>query len=703
MPQTEVQERDGRYYFTDDDYKLELANARETVNGIEGTLRIDLLTQNLFVDTPQLSQKTRREAIAKSLQDRGHPITEIHLRKLEEGVIKFLAAQPKPQNGRVYITPSNLPPVPAVPEFFPLTDYGNAERLTAGHGKEIHYCSAWGKWLTWDGRHWEIDETGNIWRRAKQTIRMIYREAAQHLDSQVRKATADWAKSSEARNRIEAMVSLTESELDIGQRPDTFDADAWLFNVQNGTVNLRTGNLQAHDPADLLIKLTPVDFEPSATCPTFDKFLNQILPDEEVRKYIQKIVGYSLTGDTREQQINLWHGSGANGKSTLLGAILGILGDYGRQMAPDLLVIKKYDEHPTALADLFGARLAATVEIGEGKKLAEVLVKQMTGGERMKARFMKHDFFEWTPTHKIVLVANHKPIIIGADDGIWRRIDLVPFTITIPESERDKTLPERLRAEYPGILNWAIRGCLDWQAEGLGRPKTIQVANEEYRAEMDVLGSFIIDRCVTKPNCRVTVADLYEAYETWCQANKEISISKKEMTRRLAERGIAGSTEGHNKTRIYVGIGLVVPGTPTQAEMNLPDDKPKPPVGENADRCGHDSRLPHEDFRSSDKLETLSASVRNDIILTPTSGDWCLLTNADGTLAAAGEISVLEIVEKDGQEFIRYDFNGQTAYWPAEQCEPLPPQPANPCPVCLNATWYWQDGWQCRVCALEEV
>jgi len=437
-----------------------------------------------------------------------------------------------------------------------LTDLGNAERLVAGHGDDLRYCDAWGKWLVWDGGRWKIDDTGEVVRRAKLTVRAIYVEASRRADPQTRKAVARWALASESRARIDSMIALARTQDTVAVRPADFDADPWLLNCKNGTVDLSTGELRPHRRQDMLTKTTGIEYDPQAEAPLFLRFLERILPDPEVRRYVQKWSGYALTGVIREHRLPVWWGSGSNGKSTLIGALLGALGDYAKQMAPDILVVKQHDEHPTALADLFGARLVATIEVGEGKRLAEALVKQLTGGDRMKARFMRQDFFEWEPTHKIVLVCNHRPGVRGGDNGLWRRIDLVPFTVTIPEDEQDAELPEKLRSEYPGVLRWMVEGCLLWQAEGLGRPAAVREATEEYRTEMDVLGEFIAEQCVLKPSASVTVQDLYAAYTAWCEAEHEQPVSKKMFTQRLRDRGIASGRTPHHDARVYRGIGL---------------------------------------------------------------------------------------------------------------------------------------------------
>jgi len=255
------------------------------------------------------------------------------------------------------------------------------------------------------------------------------------------------------------------------------------------------------------------------------------------------------------------HGGGANGKSTFIAVLQAMLGDYAKQAAPELLVSRGGDHHPTELADLFGARLVASVEVDDGKRLAESLVKQMTGGDKMKGRFMRADFFEWTPTHKVFLAANHRPEIRGTDYAIWRRINLVPFNVTIPEHERDLKLLDKLRAELPGILNWVIEGCLAWQRDGLGVPQAIRDATAEYRAEQDALADFLADRCVEDSLAWATFGALYQAYLGWCEAAGVTPLSSQGFGRRLTERGFPQARRDVQGQRVRVrnGLGLLAP------------------------------------------------------------------------------------------------------------------------------------------------
>jgi len=481
-------------------------------------------------------------------------------------------------DGRVVITPieppttkeeaaPNAPPPNGVahdgteagtPQPFNRTEMGLAEVLVKLHGQDLRYCFPQASWRAWDGRRYRRDLTGEARRRAKATVRAIYAVAAKTEDDKQRASLVSFGQQMEKAAKVAAILTLAESEPGIPILPEDMDADPFLFNVLNGTVDLRTGQLRPHDRADTLTKLAPVAYDATAECPRFLAFLERVVPDEDVRAFLRRFVGYCLTGDTSEQCLAFLHGGGANGKSTLLGILLELLGEYGKQAAPDLLTHKTGDRHPTELADLFGARLVTSVEVDEGKRLAETLVKQMTGGDKMKARYMRGDFFEWAPTHKLVLAANHRPVIRGTDYAIWRRIHMVSFTVTIPESERDGRLPTKLRAELPGILNWSIRGCLEWQRDGLGVPKAVKDATADYRADQDVLGDFLAEKCIKDGQATVTAADLYKAYTEWCEVGNEKTLNKNAFGRALTERGFEAQ-KGSKGARIWRGLRLLAP------------------------------------------------------------------------------------------------------------------------------------------------
>ncbi len=435
-----------------------------------------------------------------------------------------------------------------------LTDLGNARRLVALHGHDLRYCFQLG-WLCWDGTRWVKDHVGEVERRAKQVIRFMYEEAARCEEETLRKAIAIHAKKSESEQRIKAMVSLAKSEPGIPATIDQLDRDRWAFNVLNGTLDLRSGRLREHRREDLITMLAPVEYDPEATCPTFDSFLGRIFSqNQHLISFVQRAIGYALTGDVSEQVLFFFHGPGSNGKSTLINAVLSTHGNYYAAIAaPGLLMMKRNENHPTELADLWGKRFIASVEVDQGKRFAEVLLKQVTGGDPLKGRFMRKDFFQFWPTHKIFIAGNHKPIIRGTDGAIWRRIHLVPFTVTIPDDEQDKKLPEKLESEKRGILAWAVTGCIAWQRDGLGTPEDVKLATAQYRAGMDTIGRFLEECCEINPEAESTVKELYQAYTQWCQESGEKPTTKNEFSQLMEERGFEPGRTG-KKGRYWKGL-----------------------------------------------------------------------------------------------------------------------------------------------------
>ncbi len=449
--------------------------------------------------------------------------------------------------------PGSSPDSPGTCRF---TDMGNAQRLINRYGPDLRYSYAQGRWYVWTGTHWGHDEGGAVVRKAKETVRAIFHEAAKARDKDAMEEVTKWALKSQGDARITAMIHLAQSDVPI--QPAEFDRDPWLFNVANGTINLKTGELHPHRREDFLTKMAPVSHDVLAGCPLFMSFLSAIMDDNQaMMAFLQRAAGYNLTGDISEQKVIVAHGGGANGKSTLITTLLRLMGDYAKQAAPDLLLAKKGETHPTELADLLGCRFVAGIEVDEGRRLAEALVKQMTGGDRMKARFMRQDFFEFDPTHKLWLAVNHKPAVRGTDHAMWRRICLVPFTVTITDDKKDKDLPAKLQAELPGILNWALAGCLAWQHGGLQSPDEVKNATNSYRDEMDVLAHWLDDCCVITPAARTPAGDLYTSYADWCGKGGEHPLPQRTFGLRLAERGYEQLRT--KVARFWKGVGLRLP------------------------------------------------------------------------------------------------------------------------------------------------
>jgi putative DNA primase/helicase len=430
------------------------------------------------------------------------------------------------------------------------TDLGNARRLVGLHGRDFRHCHPWSKDLVWTGRAWEEDRTAQLERWAKDTVKTMYALAAACPDEAERTALVKHALRTEDARRLRAMISLARSEPGIPVLPSDLDRDIWLLNCRNGTLDLRTGKLREHRREDLLTKLCPVEYHPEATCPIWERVLGEIFPatgdaaeasgSVEMIGFMQRSVGYCLTGDVSEQKLWIPWGTGANGKSLVINTILTMLGDdYATKASRDLFLSRKDDKHPTAMAQLFGKRLVACIESAEGSRLDEAMVKELTGGDPITARRMREDYWTFAPTHKAFLVTNHRPRVRGTDHAIWRRLCLVPFTVVFAPDRQDKQLPDKLRAELPGILAWAVRGCLDWTRNGLGVPGEVRIATADYRSEQDLIGSFIAECCVTgDPTYRSRASALYARFKAWCEAGGDRDVPRQQdFGAALTERG----------------------------------------------------------------------------------------------------------------------------------------------------------------------
>ncbi len=421
------------------------------------------------------------------------------------------------------------------------TDVGNGELFAQQHRETVRYCYGLKQWFVWDGQRWKPDDGGGMTLLAKATALSLYALAAQETDEHRRKVLARWAAESETERRLKSMVSLAQSEPGIAITADRLDTDLLLLNVQNGTLDLRTGILRPARREDFITKMAPVAYHPDTTCPIFDRMLDRLFGAvPAIRAYLHRIFGYVLTGLTIEQCFFIFHGKGANGKTTILSAILNLLGEYADASRPETFLVKHGDGGiPNDVAALAGVRFVISLESEKGKRLAEGLVKGLTGSDKMKARFLHKEFFCFDPRFKLFIGTNHKPTIVGTDDGIWRRVRCVPFAVQIPDTEKDKHLPAKLETERSGILNWLIAGCLAWQRDGLGEPLEILEATAAYRAEQDVLGVFLKDRCVLACAAKVLKKDLFEAYLTWCEESGEhYRLTMREFGKVLRERGL---------------------------------------------------------------------------------------------------------------------------------------------------------------------
>jgi putative DNA primase/helicase len=400
----------------------------------------------------------------------------------------------------------------------PRTDYGNAERLVVDHGGDLRFVGGRkGSWYFWDGQRWQRDDTDEVTRRTKSMVRAMLEEAARMPPGDARDALFKFAFASESATRIDAAIKLAASEPSIVARAEDFDADPFLFNLPNGTIDLRTGELREHRREDLLTKIAGVAYDPDAQRSRWLAFLEQALGgDADLIGFLQRAVGYSLTGDTSEQALFLLVGDGANGKTTFVETIAHVHGDYTVHADPATFMTRSGGGPRPDIARLRGRRLVVSSEVEADARFAEVLVKQMTGGEPLVARQLYREEVEFVPTFKVWIAANELPTIRSTGPAIWRRFRRVPFNHKVQRP--DKQLPAKLRAEAPGILAWAVEGCLRWQAEGLGVPDAVRVATEDYRASQDTVGAFLRDRCHLAEDAKTAPAALRDAYEGYARA-----------------------------------------------------------------------------------------------------------------------------------------------------------------------------------------
>lgn len=478
------------------------------------------------------------------------------------------------------------------------TDDANADLLIGLHGEDILFCPDWDKWLIWDGTHWAIDERLDIERLAADVPKYL-RGKASELTGKRSTLLAKMAqlqnqfplpdeygklqiRQKELQDKAEWLLKLSAKLEFTGKRysmlsaarhklvSSTKELNRWhfLLNANNGTINLETGELRQHAREDRLTHQVCIQFDPTATCPTWLSFLDSIFnSDAELIQFVQRAIGYSLTGDVREQIIMICHGCGSNGKSVFLNILKKLLGELALQAAPDLLMTDISRRHPTEQADLYGKRVVVCQETGEGRRFNETLVKQLTGGDSVRARRMREDFWTFDPTWKIWLSTNHKPEIRGTDHAIWRRVRLIPFNVTFHAPGegmpvKDSKMEEKLTAELPGILSWAVCGGLSWQSDGIPAPQAVLAATNAYRASQDTVAAWLEECCLVRPDLEAKSADLYTSYKIWCEQAGERPHSQKKLGMLLDEKGFSREKRSDHYRN---GIGILV----TNSKNNL--------------------------------------------------------------------------------------------------------------------------------------
>ncbi len=424
------------------------------------------------------------------------------------------------------------------------TDDDLTEAFNTIYGDNWRYCDQWGKWFVWTGQCWNQDK-----------VLYVY-----HLSRLLCRAAASQAEKERQRNRlaststIQNVVKLARSAPCHATTADEWDCDPWLLNTPGGVVDLKTGRLRAHCRSDMMTRMTTAT--PEGECSLWLRFLNDVTNgDQALVDYLQKVIGYCLTGVTTEHALFFLHGGGANGKSVFVHVLMSILGNYAANAPVETFMESRTEKHPTDLASLQGARYVSSVETEQGKRWNESKLKTLTGGDKISARFMRQDFFEYTPQFKLVIAGNHKPSIRNVDEAMKRRLHLIPFTVTVPDEKKDRALPNKLLHERDGILAWAVTGCLRWQREGIQPPASVQQATQEYFEAEDHIGQWLSDRCELGDSQREGVAQLYSDWKVWCDDQGLYVGSMKRFSETLQSRKFdkCRTTTGH---RGLMGLSL---------------------------------------------------------------------------------------------------------------------------------------------------
>lgn len=430
-----------------------------------------------------------------------------------------------------------------------LSDEALALEFARRYAEKLCYVAVTGQWLEWDGSLWQLDRTMHV----VDLIRSLCRERAQQARDLNKPSLSMEVASS---RKVHAVERLVRADRRLAAAVDQWDTHRHLLNTPSETIDLRTGARGPNCPTDFITKRTAVNAK--GECPMWLAFLARVLPDAEVRAYVQRAAGYSLTGYTDEHAMFFLYGTGANGKSVFLSTLLSVMGDYAVTSPIETFTDSTHDRHPTELARLRGARLVVATETEEGKRWAESKIKALTAGDKIAAHYMRQDFFEFSPEFKLWVSGNHKPALRGVDEGIRRRMNLIPFAITIPEAERDQKLVEKLKAEWPGILQWLVDGCRAWFEQKLSTPASVRTATSEYLSEEDSVGAWITECCTISETRFTLLRELYDSWRRWADKAGEFAGSQKRFARSLQERGFPKRRQGGTGRVGFELIGVAV-------------------------------------------------------------------------------------------------------------------------------------------------
>lgn len=439
------------------------------------------------------------------------------------------------------------------------TDAGNAEWFARLYKERVRYDHLQKRWLIWNlkRRRWQQDSQGQVRRLQTRAARHRLRAAASISDKDEKQCEVSWAMQSENKNRIDSALSLAQGEPPISDSGLGWDSEPWLLGVANGIVNLRTGELREGRPEDHISRYSAIRFDPEARSPRFEQFIREIFADDcQLIAFMARAIGYTLTGLTNEQCLFCCYGSGANGKSTLFRVLHVIFGDYASNLPFTAFESKGRSNIPNDLTMLVGRRFVTASETREGVRLNEQRIKALTGEDPITARRLYHEHFTFDPTFKLWLAFNHKPVIADDSEGMWRRIKLVPFTQEFQGDMKDDRLFDKLKAEAPGILAWAVRACAEWQRQGLGAADAVVSATASYRDESDHVSQFLDECCTIKADASVPVRALRSTYEQWTDENQETPLSLRAFADRLKQRGVQQGERGHSNTRVWLGLSI---------------------------------------------------------------------------------------------------------------------------------------------------
>jgi putative DNA primase/helicase len=468
-----------------------------------------------------------------------------------------IIAWARPRTREITKPPESKPAKKPEPELPPRgliqgTDMAFARRFHERHGANVRYTIERG-WLVWSGQRWQIDDKGIF-------VAQLAKESAESLLDEIRESSDrneafKVAKMALQKRAVDSTMWLARSEAGVPARIVDFDTHPMILNVKNGIVDLATGELKPHDRTALCTMMAGVAYDKDATCSRWQQFVGEITDGNvEVMDYLQRLCGYLLTASTVEHCIAFLYGTGRNGKSRFIETLQAILGDYAATSSPEIIMTRRHQGIPNDIARLRGVRAVFMNEVNKGSRFDEAKLNELTGGDTLNARFLREEFFDFRPTHKLCIRGNNKPTINSNNPGIWARIKLIPFNVNFELlGTIDRKLDEKLRAELPGILNWCIAGCLAWQKDGLVTPAVVNEAVSKYRDESDTVGRFISECCVLGSHKMAKQQALYARYKDFCIAASERYLSMREFPEEMASRGFKLNTE---IVRAYEGLDL---------------------------------------------------------------------------------------------------------------------------------------------------